>query len=485
MAPEQAQNPGAVDQRADIYALGILLFEALCGQRPFAGHNIGELIGAQLFQKAEKPSVVHQRKQLPPRPIDWRRLDAIIEKALAKAPSARFADCASLSQQLEAAWGHRGQWAEVGQGFSSQTSLAPTYVAPKPKSRWWRVAGVVLVVSTLAAGWRWQAVRAQRAAVTVSPLARAAARLQSAQRGGVAERRALVAAVELVRSRTLLPYVEAALRDPAAAVWPAAVPAAAAVGRREDGVLRELLTQRVAQAAGAIAVELAAARLRLGDQDAAPTLTAASSAEVAAPQLRATLALAMAGVVSAAVLQRVFVRCSSRGGIPPALRQAALLQLVQMGDLTTEKQLQQALHVGTTEVARDAMDAADEALIVFARAGRPAAQTQLVLVAQRAEIPRRLELAVALADAGETRAVELLLPLLSDATPRIRQRAAGALGSLGAAVATTALTALLDDSDPGVALAAAAALVGLSAPVGAAAADPEPGSARRGLPAHG
>ena len=360
MAPEQAQNPASVDKRADIYAIGILLFEALCGQRPFAGHTIGELIGAHLFQTAEKPSILYQRKQLPPRNIDWRKLDAIIEKTLAKSTSARFQDCARLTQELEAAWGQHGQWAAASQGYSSQTSSVSALSAPRSPAQRWLIGAAVLALGlgALGGGRRWSARHQQWAVIAstaaVVPTERAAARLQAAQSGGVAERRALVAAVELVRSRALLPYVEAALRDPAAAVWPAALTVAAAVGTPEDAALRALLTQRAAQPAGTIAVELAAARLRLGAEDAIPTLTAAASGEAASPRLRATLALAMAGVVSAAALQRMLAR-SGPGSVAPTLRQAALLQLVKMGDAATEKQLQQALQerlVGTAARGR-------------------------------------------------------------------------------------------------------------------------------------
>jgi HEAT repeat protein len=99
-----------------------------------------------------------------------------------------------------------------------------------------------------------------------------------------------------------------------------------------------------------------------------------------------------------------------------------------------------------------------------------------------------LTLAVALADSADARAVGLLLPLLGDATPRVRQRAAGAVGSLGAAGAAGApvLTRLLDDPDPGVALTASAALLAVSPlpsrPAGAA--DP-PDRSADGSYAHG
>jgi hypothetical protein len=64
MAPEQAAADPATDQRADIYAFGILAYEMLAGQPPFAGRSPQKLLAAQL---GERPAPIESiRADVPP-----------------------------------------------------------------------------------------------------------------------------------------------------------------------------------------------------------------------------------------------------------------------------------------------------------------------------------------------------------------------------------------------------------------------------------
>lgn len=88
VAPEQVRGEG-VDGRADQYSLGCLLFEALTGKLPFGRRSDV----ATLFSHLEEPvpRASELRRDLP------REIDAVLERAMAKDPSARFGSCGELA----------------------------------------------------------------------------------------------------------------------------------------------------------------------------------------------------------------------------------------------------------------------------------------------------------------------------------------------------------------------------------------------------
>lgn len=76
MAPEQAGAPGGIGPHTDVYALGVLLFEMLCGEPPFTASQPLQLIGQHMF--AEPPRL---RSQLPEAAAD---LEHLLDRMLAK-----------------------------------------------------------------------------------------------------------------------------------------------------------------------------------------------------------------------------------------------------------------------------------------------------------------------------------------------------------------------------------------------------------------
>ena len=92
ISPEQAS--GAVATPAsDVYALGVVLYELLCGVRPFVGDNVTAIAIAHVDQTPAPPS--DHIPELGP------AVDALVLKALAKDPAERFVDGNELAAALE------------------------------------------------------------------------------------------------------------------------------------------------------------------------------------------------------------------------------------------------------------------------------------------------------------------------------------------------------------------------------------------------
>ncbi|WP_324195590.1 serine/threonine-protein kinase [Nocardia elegans] len=88
-APEQLDSTVAVDQRADVYALGCTLFHMLTGVPPFPGTAPSQLIHGHLNLPVPQPS--RQSGWLPT------GFDAVIARAMAKNPHDRFGSCGELA----------------------------------------------------------------------------------------------------------------------------------------------------------------------------------------------------------------------------------------------------------------------------------------------------------------------------------------------------------------------------------------------------
>src|SRR5256884_4257522 len=92
LSPEQARG-SPVDQRSDVYSLGIVLYELLTGTVPFNGDTPVEIAMKHLSAVPEPPS--SKRPEIP------RDLDLIVMRALAKDPADRYQDAEEMDADLE------------------------------------------------------------------------------------------------------------------------------------------------------------------------------------------------------------------------------------------------------------------------------------------------------------------------------------------------------------------------------------------------
>lgn len=93
MAPEQARDAKHVDGRADIHALGCMLYEFLTHEKPFEGATLVEVIEAK--DKGKYSPARKFNAEVP------EKLDLMIGKMLAKKPEHRYQSCAELILDLE------------------------------------------------------------------------------------------------------------------------------------------------------------------------------------------------------------------------------------------------------------------------------------------------------------------------------------------------------------------------------------------------
>ncbi len=93
MSPEQMTRPKEVDNRADIWALGVIAYEALTGTRPFDGNALPEVCGQILALMPPPPYTLRQEVSA--------RLSAVVMKCLEKEATARYQSVADLIAALE------------------------------------------------------------------------------------------------------------------------------------------------------------------------------------------------------------------------------------------------------------------------------------------------------------------------------------------------------------------------------------------------
>jgi serine/threonine-protein kinase len=157
MSPEQAQGGGSndIDARADVYSVGVMLFELLCGQLPFQESNFGDLVIAHVTKAPPAPRSVN--------PSISRGLEEVILKALQKRREDRYFSADEMASALRNApltssqvSGPRPQPQEFSDQTTTLTGGTGEIMAPRiprrPKARGRSGLGLYVVVGLVGLG---------------------------------------------------------------------------------------------------------------------------------------------------------------------------------------------------------------------------------------------------------------------------------------------------------------------------------------------
>jgi serine/threonine-protein kinase len=171
MSPEQCRGTKEVDHRSDIYSLGVILYEMVCGRPPFVSEGHGELIHMHIGEPPP-PARAHN----PEVPAS---LEAILMRALTKDPGQRFQTMDQLLRALRGsptpAWAvapgalRSAPHARLGEAGPPQTTLSSASASIieevatlRPRRRGLKLAGLVVaagIVALAIGASKWKTLR--------------------------------------------------------------------------------------------------------------------------------------------------------------------------------------------------------------------------------------------------------------------------------------------------------------------------------------
>jgi serine/threonine-protein kinase len=178
MSPEQIQGAATLDSRADLYSLGVSLYELVTGRRPFDGDSQFAIMSAHL-----------EKTPVPPIQLDPRlpaALNDIILLSVAKDPNGRFQTAGAFRNALASVMPAPAVSAPVRAPAAAAAAVAapaaqPAAARPKSKRGLWMAIGAVAMAAAIIAAIQfapWKGTKAAPAAAVPAPIATPPAQVQ-------------------------------------------------------------------------------------------------------------------------------------------------------------------------------------------------------------------------------------------------------------------------------------------------------------------
>ncbi|TMQ11267.1 MAG: hypothetical protein E6J91_23760 [Deltaproteobacteria bacterium] len=479
MSPEQINGAKAIDQRTDLYALGVIMYEMFTGATPFLGDTLQAILTGHLFKEPPRLADLPAGLGVPP-PIA-----EIVDRMLVKDPAGRYASATDVLADLHDVNNQR--WpshAETLNRMRPTRPLAPIAAPPaRPRRGGARafVIGGVLAAAGIAGIAIWQSRQepAHPPAAVATPAPTPAPKepprpvdrpldhdalrkdAQILLRGTLRETEPAVRvqgsdALGAIKDQPSTPALtELTERDPDHEVRGHTAEALGAIGA---ATAAPLLTRLEVAAPPPLNVWYASALARLGDKTATRRLLEYAHSKDLAVSFKAGITLAEVsrpGDAAAIAALRAIARHEAElNSVAPYAGALILTRLTALHDAAARKLLYAILE----HPDEGARLAAAEGL---AKLGDDAGKKLLAGVLANPASPNRLVAAVAQIPLGEYGGLDLITEKLDDKDPGIRRLAARGLGEISERKSLPRLVALERDPDWTVRIAAAAAIVAI------------------------
>ncbi len=133
MSPEQARGDKVVDERTDIYAIGVILYQALTGKRPFEGTSYNQVLAKIFTDPFPLPRTLS--------PSISKAIEQVILKAMDRNPNERYSTATAMRQALEEATeiaatdpADTALHTDIGTGLAGSSPYIPEPIEPSVRT---------------------------------------------------------------------------------------------------------------------------------------------------------------------------------------------------------------------------------------------------------------------------------------------------------------------------------------------------------------